>query len=41
MRTLEQTTQEVLDLASKHFHVPAGGRAPAAEFLNNNVIDII
>ncbi len=27
MRTLEQTTQEVLDLASKHFNVPAGSLA--------------
>jgi len=32
MRTLEQTTQEVLDLASKHFNVPAGSLAPEDDF---------
>ena len=28
MRTLEQTTQEVLDLAAKHFQLPTGSLAP-------------
>jgi len=32
MRTLEQTTQEVLDLAAKHFHLPAGSLAPGDDF---------
>lgn len=32
MRTLEQTTQEVLDLAARHFHVPAGSLSPADDF---------
>ena len=32
MRTVEQTTQEVLDLASRHFSVPAGSLAPDDDF---------
>ena len=32
MRTLGQTTQEVLDLASKHFNLPAGSLAPEDDF---------
>jgi len=32
MRTLEQTTQEVLTLAAEHFKVPAGSLAPADDF---------
>jgi acyl carrier protein len=32
MRTVEQTTQEVLDLAAKHFHVAAGSLAPDDDF---------
>jgi acyl carrier protein len=39
MRTLEQTTQEVLDLASKHFNVPAGARAPEDDFFKKLGID--
>jgi len=32
MRTLEQTTQEVLALASKHFEVPADSLQPEDDF---------
>lgn len=32
MRTVEQTTQEVLDLAAKHFEVPAGSLAAGDDF---------
>jgi acyl carrier protein len=32
MRTIEQTTQEVLDLASKHFQVASGSLAPEDDF---------
>lgn len=32
MRTEEQTTQEVLELAAKHFAVPAGSLAPDDDF---------
>jgi acyl carrier protein len=39
MRTLEQTTQEVLELASKHFHVPAGSLAPGDDFFKKLGID--
>jgi len=39
MRTLEQTTQEVLELASKHFNVPAGSLAPGDDFFNKLGID--
>ena len=39
MRTLEQTTQEVLELASKHFQVPAGSLAPDDDFLKKLGID--
>jgi acyl carrier protein len=39
MRTLEQTTQEILDLASKHFHVPAGSLAPDDDFFKKLGID--
>jgi acyl carrier protein len=39
MRTLEQTTQEVLDLASKHFNVPAGSLAPEDDFFKKLGID--
>ena len=31
-RTLEQTTQEVLELASRHFQVAAGSLAPSDDF---------
>jgi acyl carrier protein len=39
MRTLEQTTQEILDLASKHFSVPAGSLAPDDDFFKKLGID--
>ncbi|HKN74452.1 MAG TPA: acyl carrier protein [Candidatus Acidoferrum sp.] len=39
MRTLEQTTQEVLDLASKHFSVPAGSLAADDDFFRKLGID--
>ena len=39
MRTLEQTTQEILDLASKHFHVAAGTLAPDDDFFKKLGID--
>jgi acyl carrier protein len=32
MRTVEQTTQEVLDLAAKHFAVPAGSLSADDDF---------
>ncbi len=32
MRTVEQTTQEVLELAAKHFQVAAGSLAPEDDF---------
>jgi acyl carrier protein len=39
MRTLEQTTQEILVLASKHFHVPAGSLSPDDDFFKKLGID--
>jgi acyl carrier protein len=39
MRTIEQTTQEILDLASKHFHVPPGTLAPDDDFFKKLGID--
>jgi acyl carrier protein len=39
MRTLEQTTLEVLELASKHFNVPAGSLAPGDDFFKKLGID--
>ena len=39
MRTLEQTTQEVLDLASKHFKVPANSLSPDDDFFRKLGID--
>jgi acyl carrier protein len=32
MRTIDQTTQEVLTLASSHFHVPPSSLAPEDDF---------
>ena len=32
MRTIDQTTQEILDLAAKHFNVPPGSLAPDDDF---------
>ena len=39
MRTIEQTTREVLDLASKHFHLPPGALAPDDDFFKKLGID--
>src|SRR5207302_10455122 len=39
MRTLEQTTQEVLDLAAKHFQLPVGSLAPGDDFFKKLGID--
>lgn len=39
MRTLEQTTQEVLDLAAVHFNVPPGSLAPGDDFFKKLDID--
>lgn len=39
MRTLEQTTQEVLDLATKHFRVASGVLAPGDDFFKKLGID--
>ena len=39
MRTLEQTTQEILALASKHFKVPAGSLSPDDDFFKKLGID--
>jgi acyl carrier protein len=39
MRTLEQTTQEILDLASEHFNVPRGTLAPEDDFFKKLGID--
>ena len=39
MRTLEQTTKEILDLASRHFNVPAGSLSPDDDFFKKLGID--
>ena len=39
MRSLEQTTQEILDLASKHFNVPVGSLSPDDDFFRKLGID--
>jgi acyl carrier protein len=39
MRTIEQTTQEVLDLASKHFQLAPGSLAPDDDFFRKLGID--
>ena len=39
MRTLAETTQEVLDLATKHLQVPAGSLAPGDDFFKKLGID--
>ena len=39
MRTLEQTTQEVLDLATKHFNLASGALAPEDDFFKKLGID--
>ncbi|HUI76137.1 MAG TPA: acyl carrier protein [Candidatus Acidoferrum sp.] len=39
MRNLEQTTQEVLELATRHFQVAAGSLAPGDDFFKKLGID--
>jgi acyl carrier protein len=39
MRSLDQTTQEVLDLAAKHFQVAEGTLAPEDDFFKKLGID--
>jgi acyl carrier protein len=39
MRTIDQTTQEILDLAAKHFNVPAATLAPDDDFFKKLGID--
>jgi acyl carrier protein len=39
MRTLEQTTREILDLASRHFAVPPGSLSPDDDFFKKLGID--
>jgi len=39
MRTLEQTTQEILALAAKHFNLPDGSLAPGDDFFRKLGID--
>ena len=39
MRTLEQTTQEVVDLATRHFNVAVGALAPSDDFFKKLGID--
>jgi len=39
MRTLDQTTREVVDLAARHFNVAAGTLAPADDFFKKLGID--
>lgn len=39
MRTLEQTTQEIIELATEHFRVPRGTLAPADDFFKKLGID--
>jgi acyl carrier protein len=39
MRTIDQTTQEILDLATKHFNVAPGALAPDDDFFKKLGID--
>jgi acyl carrier protein len=39
MRTVEETTKEVLDLASRDFHVPANSLVPDDDFFKKLGID--
>ena len=39
MRTIDQTTREVVDLAAKHFNVAAGTLAPPDDFFKKLGID--
>ena len=39
MRTIDQTTQEIIDLATKHFNVPPGSLAADDDFFKKLGID--
>jgi acyl carrier protein len=39
MRTIEQTTREILDLTAQHFQLPAGALAPDDDFFKKLGID--
>jgi acyl carrier protein len=39
MKTIEQTTDEILDLAATHFNVPRGGLDPGDDFYKKLGID--
>jgi acyl carrier protein len=39
MRTIDQTTQEILDLAATHFNVPPGSLSPDDDFFKKLGID--
>jgi acyl carrier protein len=39
MRTIDQTTQEILDLATKHFNVPPGSLSADDDFFKKLGID--
>ncbi len=39
MRTIDQTTQEILDLATKHFNVRQGSLSPDDDFFKKLGID--
>jgi acyl carrier protein len=39
MRTIDQTTQEILDLATKHFNAPPGSLAADDDFFKKLGID--
>ena len=39
MKTLEQTTEEILDLAAAHFHVPRAELQPGDDFYKKLRID--
>jgi acyl carrier protein len=39
LRTIQETTNEVLDLAASHFHVPRANLAPGDDFYKKLEID--
>ena len=39
MRTIEQTTREILDLTAQHFRLPAGSLSPDDDFFKKLGID--
>ena len=41
MKTIEQTTDEILNLAATHFKVPRAGLDPGDDFYNKLGIDIL